>query len=127
MHARRLEPLEARAEVARLARGEVAQQSGDALLRTTREIFKECCPHLIDDVRGQGLLIGVDFKEEHLAAGFILELLHRHVIVSHSLNSHRVVRITPSALLDESDIQWLTEAMRESAFQLAVTNKDYKA
>ena len=104
-----------------------AQQSGEALLCATREIFKECCPHLIDDVRGQGLLIGVDFKEEHFAAGFIFELMHRHVIVSHSLNSHRVVRITPSALLDKTDIQWLTEAMRESALKLAVTNKDYKA
>ena len=106
---------------------ERARQNGDTLLRAAREILTACCPQLIDDVRGLGLLIGIEFKEEHLAAGFIFELMHRHVIVSHSLNSHRVVRITPSALLDESDIESLTQAIRESAIQLATTNKDYTA
>tara|TARA_B100001123_G_scaffold406019_2_gene496897 strand:- start:727 stop:1902 length:1176 start_codon:yes stop_codon:yes gene_type:complete len=103
-----------------------ARQSGEALLHETRNIFNEHCPHLINDVRGQGLLIGIEFKEEHLAAELILELMRRHIIVSHSLNSHQVVRITPSALLDDTDIHWLTEAMRESASQLAVNHKDHR-
>ena len=48
----------------------------------------------------------------------MLELLQRKVIVSHSLNAHRVMRLTPSALLTESQYDWLLRAIGEAASEL---------
>ena len=99
-----------------------SKEIGERLLQATREIFAEHCPHLINEVRGLGLLVGIDFKEDHYAGGLLFELMQRHVIVSHSLNSHHVVRLTPSVLLEEPEFQWLTDALRDSAIQVAASN-----
>jgi len=71
-------------------------------------------PRLIQDVRGRGILIGLEFQAEFLAGDFMIEMLKRNVVVSYSLNAHRVVRLTPSAFLTETDVKWLITATRES-------------
>lgn len=65
-------------------------------------------------VRGVGLLIGIEFCSEHAAGDCMLELLDRRVIVSHSLNAHAVVRLTPSAFLDETEVMWLLNAVEDA-------------
>jgi len=70
-------------------------------------------PRLVRDVRGRGILIAIELEAEFLAGDFMIEMLKRNVIVSYSLNAHRVVRITPSALLSDADVRWLVEAARE--------------
>jgi len=71
-------------------------------------------PRLVREVRGRGILIGIDFHAEFLAGDFMIEMLKKHVVVSYSLNAHRVVRLTPAALLSEADVQWLLAAVEES-------------
>jgi putrescine aminotransferase len=71
-------------------------------------------PRLVRDVRGRGILIGIDFHADFLAGDFMIEMLKKHVVVSYSLNAHRVVRLTPSALLSEADVNWLIAAAEES-------------
>src|SRR5207302_7800243 len=56
------------------------------------------CPHLVTEVRGQGLLVGVDFVSADAAAEFLIGLLDSHVIPSYSLNSSNVLRLTPPAI-----------------------------
>jgi len=79
-------------------------------------------PRLIREVRGRGILIGIDFHAEFLAGDFMIEMLKKHVVVSYSLNAHRVVRLTPSALLSETDVKWLIAAAEES---IAILNERY--
>ena len=38
------------------------------------------CPHLVTEVRGQGLLIGVNFVSAEAATEFLIALLDQHVI-----------------------------------------------
>jgi putrescine aminotransferase len=71
-------------------------------------------PRMIYEVRGRGILIGIEFHAEFLAGDFMIEMLKKHVVVSYSLNAHRVVRLTPSALLSEADVKWLIAAVEES-------------
>jgi putrescine aminotransferase len=66
------------------------------------------------EVRGAGLLIGLDFPATGLAGEFFGELLQRHVLASHSLNADRVVRLTPPVTLSAQDVDWLERAVRES-------------
>lgn len=67
------------------------------------------------DVRGRGLLIGVEFADPGLAGEFMLEMLRRGVLVAHSSSSHEVVRFTPPAILDDADVRWLIEAAADAA------------
>lgn len=95
-----------------------AEMLGKALLEPLRQILEVRCPSLIVEVRGVGLLIGIEFIEGHIAADFIFELLQRRVISSNSLNSNRVARLTPPALLSESDLTWLFDAVGGAATAL---------
>ncbi|MFI1293615.1 aspartate aminotransferase family protein [Streptomyces sp. NPDC020792] len=92
---------------------------GDALLGTLRELTAQHCPHLVRQVRGRGLLLGVEFQDPGLAGEFLLELLAHDVIANHSLNAHAVVRLTPPAVLTGSETARLTEALDSSLLALA--------
>jgi len=92
---------------------------GDRIKAAASEILGEHCPWLVREVRGRGLLIGLDFTEASVAAEFLMAMLEQHVVMSYSLNTHSVVRLTPPATLDEDDLAWLSSAMRESAVDLA--------
>ena len=71
------------------------------------------------EVRGRGLLVGLDFTQASVATEFLMAMLEQHVVTSHSLNTHSVVRLTPPATLDEDDLVWLSTPCDESAVDLA--------
>jgi len=73
------------------------------------------CRHLVTEVRGEGLLIGVDFVSADAATEFLIGLLDEHVIPSYSLNSSNVLRLTPPAILDSADLDWLARALTSAA------------
>jgi putrescine aminotransferase len=73
------------------------------------------CPHLVTEVRGAGLLIGVDFVSPDAATEFLIGLLDEHVIPSYTLNASNVLRLTPPAILDEADLDWLGRALTAAA------------
>ena len=94
-----------------------AQELGGRLLKLVKRLTAEHSD-LVVEVRGIGLLIGLEFKADFLAGDFMAEMMKRYVTVSYSLNAHRVVRFTPSAFLTESDLDWLENAFRGSALVL---------
>ncbi|HKG39397.1 MAG TPA: aminotransferase class III-fold pyridoxal phosphate-dependent enzyme [Conexibacter sp.] len=73
---------------------------------------------LVLDVRGRGLLIGVELASPALAGDFEYELIARRVIPNHCLNHHSVVRFTPPVGLSEDEIGWLLDAVADSAAAL---------
>jgi putrescine aminotransferase len=95
-----------------------SQSLGKRLLRAVRATMFEQCAHLVSEVRGLGLLIGIEFAEESRATRFIFELLQRGVVASHSLNAGCVVRLTPPAVMQETDVEWLLSAVHDSAVRL---------
>jgi len=91
-----------------------ARGIGEHLLTELRALSTSY-PELVTEVRGMGLLIGVEFPAERLAGELMLELLERGVIVNHSLNAHKVIRLTPPAVLDGTGIGWLLDAFAGAA------------
>jgi putrescine aminotransferase len=98
----------------------------EGLIQRTRELGPQVhalaadavtahCPYLVTEVRGEGLLIGVDFVSPDAAAEFLIGLLDSHVIPSYSLNSAQVLRLTPPAILDAADLGWLGRALISAA------------
>jgi putrescine aminotransferase len=68
-------------------------------------------PHLVRDVRGVGLLIGIECTGAGLAGELLIELVQHRVIANHSLNSSTVVRLTPPAVITPDEVDHLVEAV----------------
>jgi putrescine aminotransferase len=72
----------------------------------------------VADIRGKGLLIGIEMRDEALAGELVLHLLEAGLLVNHSLNAHRVVRLTPPAVLTRSDLDRISEAFTAASAAL---------
>ncbi len=72
-------------------------------------------------MRGAGLLVGIDCVSAEAATEFLIALLDERVIPSYSLNSSNVLRLTPPAVLDTTDLQQLERALDRATRALART------
>lgn len=70
-------------------------------------------------LRAAGLLIGIEFADASNAASLVMAMLERGVIVCHSLNDHRVVRLTPPATMTADECDTLA-AVFEAALAVAI-------
>ena len=61
-------------------------------------------PGVIADVRGIGLLAGVELRSEGYAGAIIPEMLKRGVTVAWTLNSQRVIRLEPPLIVTEAEV-----------------------
>jgi putrescine aminotransferase len=98
---------------------ERARDLGSRLLTALEAALRPWRPEVVADVRGVGLLIGVEFAAEHLAGEFVLEMIAHRVLVSHSLNANRVVRFTPPALLSDAHMTQVVDAAAVSVRTVA--------
>lgn len=81
-----------------------------------------CTPYtggLVREVRGRGLLIGLEFGAEQAVGEMILELVGRGVLVNHSLNAGRVLRLTPPAVVTDDELRLFLTALTEALHAVA--------
>lgn len=98
---------------------ERARELGPLVQQLAVDAVTTHCRHLVTEVRGQGLLVGVDFVTPEAATEFLIGLLDERVIPSYSLNSSNVLRLTPPAILDSAELDWLARALHGAARHLA--------
>jgi len=72
---------------------------------------------IIADVRGRGLLIGVEFTDSDIAGLVIAGMIQRRVIAAYALNSPGVVRIEPALTISREDLDRGLDALAESVAQ----------
>jgi putrescine aminotransferase len=97
---------------------ERARELGARLLPGLAEALAPCGPQ-VREVRGAGLLLGIELDDPGTALELVLDLLERGVLVNHSLNAHRVVRLTPPAVLTDAEADRLLEVVAAAALDLA--------
>ncbi|GLW10124.1 aminotransferase [Microtetraspora sp. NBRC 13810] len=97
-----------------------AAKIGARLLAEVRRTCERHAPGRVTEVRGRGLLIGLEFATQADVGELVLDLLARGVLVNHSLNASRVLRLTPPAVLEESDLAFFHEAF-DSALRAVVS------
>ena len=90
------------AELGKVIRGELAQLANTLL------------GHRVREVRGAGLLIGIEFTVPGLAGELLIELLAAGVLANHSLHSPTVLRLTPPAVLDDTQVLVLLDAFERA-------------
>jgi putrescine aminotransferase len=79
---------------------------------------------VVRDVRGRGLLLGLELAHPRLAGALTAELLRHGVVVASPLGAASVVRISPPAILSDADVDWLVDAL-ESALGYLAENAEH--
>lgn len=88
-----------------------------AKLMTQLQAVQHEFPDAITEVRGRGLLIGVEFANDDLAGLTIAGLAQRHVLAAYTLNQPKVIRIEPPLIITEAQMEQAVTALREAVAQ----------
>jgi putrescine aminotransferase len=70
-------------------------------------------PDQIAEVRGLGLMIGVEFREESRGNEVAKKLFEEHILVAHTMNNPKVIRIEPSYLITRDVIDDVMSGFRK--------------
>ena len=92
---------------------EKALKNGELLINKLKELAKEY-PKLIKEVRGKGLLIGLEMIDEGASGQLIYELSQQKILVLQMLNNQRVIRIEPPLIIGQEEINILMNALKKS-------------
>ena len=88
-----------------------AAESGEWLLSELEKVRQEF-PHLIAQVRGLGLMIGVECTGEQHAGALISELLKHRLLAVYTLNQPKVIRLEPPLTISRTDLELAVTAFR---------------
>lgn len=102
------------AAVRAMEREDIPARAAALGARLIADVRAVCAPHLgglVRQVRGRGLLIGVELHREQAVGELLLELTARSVLVNHSLNATRVLRLTPPAVAGDDDVALFVAAL----------------
>jgi len=86
-----------------------ARERGEELLVGARAAM-ERYPAVIAEVRGAGLLVGVELRSEGYGGTIIPELLKRGVTAAWTLNQQRVIRLEPPLIVTAEQIETAVRA-----------------
>jgi len=90
---------------------ENARARGEQLLAGARTIAAEY-PSVVREVRGLGLLVGVDLRNEGYAGAIVPEMLKAGVTTAWTLNQQRVIRLEPPLIVSAEEISRALDALR---------------
>ncbi|MBI3926757.1 MAG: aminotransferase class III-fold pyridoxal phosphate-dependent enzyme [Armatimonadetes bacterium] len=82
-----------------------------AELRQRLESVRERYPDVIREVRGLGLLLGIELVDEGVAGSVLTEMVRRHVIAVYTMNQPRVIRFEPPLTFGPAEIRQAVEAL----------------
>lgn len=91
-----------------------ARGVGDRLLSILIAASENAAPGIVKEVRGRGIMLGVEFTEPRFSGEMLLNLLEQRILINHSTNNSSVVRLTPPALIDDSDIEKLERGLNRA-------------
>jgi putrescine aminotransferase len=74
------------------------------------------------EVRGAGLLIGIELATPELATQFGMELLDRQLLATVPPAAPSVIRLAPPAVLSDTQLGWLLDAVTAAAAALQTAN-----
>jgi putrescine aminotransferase len=71
-------------------------------------------PDLVVDVRGRGLMIGVEFAVDEVAELTVMQMLQRGMCAAFTLNNPRVIRLEPPLIISEDEVRTAVGILDES-------------
>ncbi|WFR72070.1 aminotransferase class III-fold pyridoxal phosphate-dependent enzyme [Prescottella defluvii] len=98
-----------------------ADRIGDRLLAGIRTAVERHGGGRVTQVRGRGLLLGLEMASSGLVGELFLNLLERDILANHSLNAADVLRLTPPAILTVEEVELFLCAFTEALADLTLT------
>lgn len=99
---------------------EKAQSKGCYFMERLQKIA-DSFPGVIQEVRGKGLMIGVELTKEGIGGLLMSELINRGILVAYTLNNPKVIRIEPPLIIEEATIDQVISAFAyavEQAYEM---------
>jgi putrescine aminotransferase len=87
-----------------------AAQMGDYFLSRLQELVGRYPKYLVE-VRGKGLLIGLEFQSKEIREQVQVELFHKGVLVAATMNANRTIRIEPPLIITELQINLMIDRL----------------
>lgn len=84
------------------------------ILKDGLDRIRESHPNIVAQVRGLGLMIGVELAEEKFGGSVIMEMAKRRVIGVYTLNKPKVIRFEPPLVITEEQIGLCVNAFKEA-------------
>ncbi len=91
-----------------------------AYLLTNLRALSERYPRILSDVRGKGLLLGLQFSNAGLVSEFSVGLLERGILVAGALTNPHVIRMEPALTISHEELARLLQAVEDTLQSLAV-------
>jgi putrescine aminotransferase len=85
-----------------------------ALLKSGLQALGQKHNRWISEVRGKGLMIGIEFSEDEVGELVVAQLLNHGVCVAYALNNPRVMRFEPPLIISAEQIQFALEAFDQA-------------
>ncbi len=93
-----------------------AAEKGDYIMERLNQ-YKEKYP-VLKDVRGKGLLIGMEFPTDEIGFALAKDLFDQRVLVGGTLNNARVIRIEPPAIISYEQIDTVLNCLEKTLARL---------
>lgn len=84
-------------------------------LKSGLESVREKYPEIVAEVRGLGLMLGVEMTQEKFGGSIIMEMSKRKVIGVYTLNKPKVIRFEPPLVINEQEMDICISAFEEAA------------
>ncbi|MBN1572884.1 MAG: aspartate aminotransferase family protein [Deltaproteobacteria bacterium] len=95
-----------------------AEKMGKRFLKGLATL-KDKYPDLILDVRGKGLMLGIEFPEDSIGPRMSYQLRHNGVISIYTFNNPRIIRIMPTLVIKEEEVDFVLDAFDKSLAEIA--------
>ncbi len=99
---------------------QMASEKGDYILSKLAEL-KGKYP-VLQDVRGKGLLIGMEFPSDEIGFALAKGLFDQRVLVGGTLNNARVIRIEPPAVISYEQINTVLSCLEKTLAEIQKNN-----
>ncbi len=83
-------------------------------LRIGLERIQNKFPYFISEVRGRGLMIGIDFTDADVGTLFVGEMSKRGVLTAFALNNQQLIRLEPPLTVSSAQVEEALQAIEES-------------
>lgn len=96
---------------------ENSQRMGERMLDGFKEIQSRY-PAILGDVRGRGLMIGIEFTEDEVGEVAVATLMKEGVCVAYALNNPRVLRWEPPLIINAEQVDHAIAALNTAMLEV---------
>ena len=96
---------------------ENSQKMGERMLNGFKEIQSRY-PAILGDVRGRGLMIGIEFTEDEVGEVAVATLMKEGVCVAYALNNPRVLRWEPPLIINAEQVDHAVAALNTAMLEV---------